>query len=77
MRPYPHPEFAGMIDTIMLDVIRREEIVVTDVLISLAVFRTEANTPDLFFYDEHGTIYISDNLLKFNEHYISVSNSLS
>jgi hypothetical protein len=69
MRLYPHPEFAGLIDTIMRDFIRREEIVVTDVPISFAVFRKKANTPNLSFYDKRGTIYLPENLFQFNEQY--------
>jgi hypothetical protein len=69
MLRYPHPEFADMIAAVSRDVIRREEIVLTDVPISLAVFRTEAHAPDLSFYDELGTIYLPEDLLKFNEQY--------
>jgi hypothetical protein len=65
----PHPEFAALIDTIKRDVIRREEIVLIDVTISYAVFRSEAETPDFACYDEQGTIYIPENLLHFNEQY--------
>jgi hypothetical protein len=74
----PHPEFAALIDTIKRDVIRREEIVLIDVAISYAVFRSEAETRDFAFYDEafydeQGTIYISENLLHFNEQYAHLS----
>jgi len=65
----PHPEFAALIDAIKRDVIRRESIVLTDVPISYAVFRSEAATPDLAFYDEQGTIYIPENLLQYNQQY--------
>jgi hypothetical protein len=72
MLRFPHPEFFSLIDAIKRDVIRREEIVLTDVPISYAVFRTEADTPDLAFYDEHGTIYIPEGLLRFNEQYANL-----
>jgi len=61
-----------LIEAIQRDAIRREEIVLTDIPISYAVFRTEADTPDLAFYDEDGTIYIPEDLLQFNEQYAHV-----
>ncbi len=65
----PHPEFARMVDAIKSDIIRYEEIVLTDIPLSYAVFRSEAETPDLAFYDEQGTIYIPEHLLQFNHQY--------
>ena len=66
---FPHPEFARMVDAIKCDVIRREEIILTDRLIPFAVFRSETPSPDLAFYDEDGMIYIPEDLLQFNEKY--------
>jgi hypothetical protein len=68
----PHPEFAGMIDVIQRAVIRREEIVLADTPIVYSVFRTEADIPDLAFYDEERTIYLPEDLLQFNEQYAHV-----
>lgn len=65
----PHPGFAALADVIKRDVIRQEQIVLTDIPLSYAVFRSEANTPDLAFYDEQGTIYIPESLLHCNEQY--------
>jgi hypothetical protein len=68
----PHPEVAHLIEAVQREVIRREELVLIDTPIAYAVFRTEADTPDLAFYDECGTIYIPEDLLQFSEHYAHV-----
>jgi hypothetical protein len=65
----PHPEVAALVEAIRRSVIRREARVVAGVSVSYDVFRTEAETPDLAFYDETGTIYIPEALVDFNEQY--------
>jgi len=65
----PHPEAAGLLDAIKRDVIRTEQQIVADIALSYAVFRSGADTPDLVFYDEDGTIYIPAELVQFDEQY--------
>jgi hypothetical protein len=65
----PHPEAATLFEAIRRSVVRHEARDVAGVSVSYDVFRTEAETPDLAFYDETGTIYIPDALIQFNEHY--------
>jgi hypothetical protein len=65
----PHPEAPDMFETIRRSVIRQEACVVGGVSVSYDVFRTGAETPDLAFYDQHGTIYIPEVLVQFNEQY--------
>ena len=65
----PHPEATELLDAIKQAVIRTEQAVVADIPLSYAVFRCEADTPDLAFYDEAGTIYIPEDLIRFNEQY--------
>jgi hypothetical protein len=65
----PHPEFAAMIEAVKGDVVRHETIVLVGLPIAYAVFRSDAATPDLAFYDEHGTIYLPESLLQFNASY--------
>ena len=65
----PHPEVTVLFDAIKRAVIRTEQVTVGDLPLSYAVFRSEADTPDLVFYDEAGTIYIPADLLEFNERY--------
>jgi hypothetical protein len=65
----PHPEAAALLDPIKRDVIRIEQHTVADTALSYAVFRSEAHTPDLAFYDTDGTIYIPEDLVQFDQHY--------
>ncbi len=65
----PHPEVAALLDPIKRDVIRIEQPTVADTALSYAVFRSEADTPDLAFYDTDGTIYIPEDLVQFDEQY--------
>ena len=65
----PHPEVTVLFDAIKRAVIRTEQVTIADLSLSYAVFRSEADTPDLIFYDEAGTIYIPEDLIEFNEQY--------
>ena len=65
----PHPEATETLDAIKQKVIRTEQTVVADILLSYAVFRCEGETPDFVFYDEEGTIYVPSDLIEFNGQY--------
>jgi hypothetical protein len=65
----PHTEFAALLEPIKRAVIRFEQRTVADIALSYAVFRSEADTPDLAFYDTDGTIYIPEHLMQFDQQY--------
>ena len=65
----PHPEAADLLEAIKQTVTRTEQAAVADTPLSYAVFRCGADTPDLAFYDEAGTIYIPEDLIEINEQY--------
>ena len=60
----PHPEFAGMIETIKRDVVGARVTSVAGTRVPYAVFRSGEGAPDLAFYDEAGAIYVSEIIVK-------------
>ena len=65
----PHPEMAGLINTIKRNVFTTRHGMVAATELSYAVFHPGSDTPDLAFYDEDGTIYIPEHLVAFDERY--------
>jgi hypothetical protein len=66
----PHPELAATLDRIKNDVVDARGNVVGDVEVSYAIYRPGPDTADLgACYDEDGTIYIPEDLVKFDELY--------
>ena len=65
----PHPEMAGLINTIKRNVLTTRRSMVSATELSYAVFHPGSDTPDLAFYDEDGRIYVPEHLVAFDERY--------
>lgn len=64
----PHPELAGVLDTIKNNVVGARHNVVADVKVSYAIYRMGPSTADLgACYDEDGTIYIPEEFVQIDK----------
>lgn len=64
MLKLPHPELAGMVEAIKREVVGTRVAFMAGTEVPYWVFRSSEVTPELALYDEDGTIYVSEAVVK-------------